>query len=47
VRSVMEGKVGVKRGEQHLVALDTLIASVVMCLFVKGKITVCRLSFPQ
>ena len=43
----MEGKFGVKRGEQHLAALDTLIASVVMCLYVKGKITVCRLSFPQ
>jgi hypothetical protein len=34
----MEGKFGVKRGEHHLASLDTLIASVVMCLYVKGKI---------
>jgi len=39
---MMEGKFGVKRGEQHLAALDTLIASVCLCLYVGGKITVCR-----
>lgn len=43
----MEGKFGAKRVEQHLAALDTLIVSGVMCLYVKGKIAVCRLSFPQ
>ena len=34
----MEGKCGVKRGEHHLASMDTLIASVVMCSYVKGKI---------
>ena len=40
------GGTGVKLQEQHLAAPDALIAPVIMCWFVKGKITDCRLSFP-